>query len=281
MRESAELRPVASVDGAPPRRYHGHGFAAVDVALTPGFAEAESQRADVTAALDATLQSALCVVDYGDGPSAIRVILDNVGAGHAFPSGGALNRRLWAEVIAYKAGQIVYQSGVVPDAAAPAAHADPDMWLIRDCVLDAAQNPVDMPWKIVSFESNVLPAQKTFDPLDPRYYQSHIMQSFPRTQAKRIDVMPDRVTLRVRLQPIGRDILDDLVSSGDLDPAVRDAMPTFDLDLGAGATLEWTAAAATPSFQELGNFPVTCVTRSNLNTKADTVSAGDLARCHP
>jgi hypothetical protein len=51
--------------------------------------------------------------------------------------------------------------------------------------------------------------------------------------------LPDRITAEVRVQPIGLEILDELVASGDLDPAVRDAMPTFTL---APTRLEWTPA---------------------------------------
>jgi hypothetical protein len=38
---------------------------------------------------------------------------------------------------------------------------------------------------------------------------------------------------------VGYDILDDLIGTGDLDAAVRDEMPTFDL---RSTTIEWNAA---------------------------------------
>ena len=48
--------------------------------------------------------------------------------------------------------------------------------------------------------------------------------------------LPARVTLRLRIRALGLDLLDDLIGSGDLDPAIRSRVPTF--DVGA-ARLEW------------------------------------------
>jgi len=55
------------------------------------------------------------------------------------------------------------------------------------------------------------------------------------------DGLPARITARLRIRPIGVDVLDDLVHSGDLDPAIAAEMPT----LTFGAQIEWTRAAGT------------------------------------
>jgi hypothetical protein len=167
--------------------------------------------------LASTVLSSLCVAVKGDGTAGIRVVLDAAGSGHDFPSGAAQDRRLWTEVIAYKGGQVIYQSGVVADGVAPTGNPDPDFWMIRDCMLDAQGRPVSMFWQASSYETNLLPAQLTFDALDPRYYQSHIIQNFPRDPAMHFGQTPDRVTLRLRLQPVGPDVLDDRIQSGDLE----------------------------------------------------------------
>ena len=65
--------------------------------------------------------------------------------------------------------------------------------------------------------------------VDPRFFHAV-------TRSWEIGVVPDRVTARLHIRPVGLDVLDDLIESGDLDPAVRERMPTFTLD---GATLEW------------------------------------------
>jgi hypothetical protein len=51
------------------------------------------------------------------------------------------------------------------------------------------------------------------------------------------------MTLRLRMQPIGRDVLDDLVQSGDLAQSVLEGMPTFTLH---GAAVEWRPNEPTP-----------------------------------
>jgi hypothetical protein len=281
MYQSLHDQPIARAPGVFARRFHGHDFPAVDVALDPSFPNAAAERQAVQNFLKTELQSALCVVDYRNGTGALRVILDNVAAGHNFPSGSAQDRRLFAEVIAYKNGAEIYHSGVVADGQPSTQAPDAAFWMLRDCMLDPAGTVVPMFWQAASYESNSLPAQATFNMQDPRYYQTHILQTYPRDPQARLSALPDRVTLRIRLEPIGLDVLDDLIQSRDLDPTVRAAMPRFDLDLGAGATLEWTAASAKLGWEEGQIYPVTCVTQSNLNFGATTVPAGGHVKCQP
>jgi len=280
MDQSTHLEPVAKAPGVLARRRHAHGFPGVDVALTE-FPEADAQRAAVEAFLGTTLQSALCVVQSGVDQSAIRVILDNVAGGHGFPSGAGQDRRLWVEIVATRGEEVLYQSGLVPDGTPVTEVEDPDLWLMRDCMLGEDGEEVHMFWEAFSAETNQLPAQATFNPLDPRFYQTHVLQSFPRGALATFAGVPDRVTLKVRLQPVGLEVLDDLVESGDLDPAVRDAMPTFDLAMGGETVLEWTSDAVNGQYFEDGLFPVQCVTHTNLNVVADKVPAAERASCAP
>ena len=274
MPQSTASKPAAAVDGAPLRRLHSHLTPAVDTNLVDG-AERDTQVAAVQAELDKALQSAVCVQKDGAG-ARLSVILDNVAAGHGFPSGSALDRRLWVEVIARKAGQVVYQTGNVADGAVVDDGKDPDLWLMRDCVYDPDGKPVDMFWQVASVLGNALPVQLTFNSGDPRFYQSHIRAEFP-ANGSNVPVMPDEVSVRVRLQPIAREILDALVASEDLTPTVRDAMPTWQV----GKTLTWTPATATHTFQRDG-LAMSCRTDTNLNPQADSVPAVRLPGCkHP
>lgn len=273
MEQSANLEPVAQAPGVFSRRRKNHTFAAVDLALTP-FPEKDEQRRKAKELLDSTLQTALCVTNIGESTS-IRVLADNVSAGHAFPSGSTQDRRLWAEVIAYRAGTPIYQSGVVPEGGVVVKISDPDLWLVRDCLFGPSGQEVHMFWEAASFEGNAFPGQATFDRLDRRFYQ-HFVQPFPRVGSFR--GAPDRVTLRFRLQPIGLDILDDLVASGDLDPSVRAAMPT--LDLGEAPIVEWTPEGATERYFE-DRVPYQCVTKSALSVTADKIPAVRRQRCNP
>jgi hypothetical protein len=268
MEQSATPKPIANTPGVGARRIHSHEFPAVDTALTSGFPEIDAQKKKVQALLNTTLQTALCVTRN----RGVRVLVDNVAAGHSWPSGVAHDRRVWTEVIAYKEGRTLYATGVVGDGAKVMSDSDPDLWLLRDCIFDVSSKPISMFWGAASYASNQLPAQATFDPKDMRFYQNHIVQRFPRSTVTALPEEPDRVTLRVRLQPIGADVLEDLANSGDLDPSFAKAMPTF--DMGETPLLEWTPTAATDTYYE-DRMPVTCVTASNFNIQADKIPARD------
>ena len=268
MQQTTVDKPAAQVPGAPLRRPHSHTMPGVDTALV-SFPDTQRERSQVQSFLDSTLQSALCVAQGG---SQITVILDNVATGHFFPSGAAQDRRAWVELVAYSGGNRIYDSGVVADGVPVTTLHDPNLWLLRDCMFDQAGSQVSMFWQAASYEGNALTAHVTFDPADPRFYQTHKIKSYP------LPTPPDRVTMRVRLQPVGLEVLDDLIATGDLDPQFRAAMPTLQM----GATLEWTPATATQAYRD----PTTgtlyfCVTTTNLNVLADKFPAPTRSRCSP
>jgi hypothetical protein len=238
------------VPGGRERAYYSHDFPAVDVALNPGPNAKRAQIAVQSALNGASVRGALCVTPNGG----IRVVLDPFGIGHNWPSGAAQDRRVWAEVIAYKGGQIIYQSGVVLDGTPVGSEPEQfpeDLWVLRDQMFDSQCNKVDMFWQAAYASGNELPAAKTFDKSSPEFYGNHIPRFFPKDGTPLVDVqgvkqIPDRVTLRIRVQPIGLDVLNDLVDSGDLDAGVIAAVPTFDVSLvgpSGPAMLEWTAEA--------------------------------------
>jgi hypothetical protein len=277
-------KPIAilgAADGGPlpARQFNEHDFPAVDQALaapTP-FPNAQAEQAAIMGNLSNSLQAALCLTQGGaNGANSISVVLDTVGLGHNFPSGAAQDRRLWAEVIACDqadcgpdagAGHIIYQSGVVPDGVSPAdVTNDPDMWLLRDCLFGAQGQLVHMFWQGKTPDGNELLPLKSFT-ADPS--TSHKVRFFPRDEQLVNDagatVTPASITLRLRLQPIGIDVLNDLVDSGDLDAGVIAALPPpidIPLNTDGSTTLVWTAAAAAdsgvPQFNLPGG-PTTCV----------------------
>jgi hypothetical protein len=165
------------------------------------------------------------------------------------------------------------------------ASTDPDLWLLRDCMFDATNKQVPMFWQAATTEGNELTMPVTNDKTDPRYYQTHIYQRFPRALNTPLPQMPDQVTVRIRAQPIGLDVLDDLVDSGDLDGGLASAMPTFDV----APLLTWTPAAAaacqttqgTPCTYEEDGVPVTCVSTTGFNVAADKFLATENAGCTP
>lgn len=269
MPQGSRRAPIANVPDAPDRRRHSHTFTAVDVALTE-FPQKAEQRAEIQAGLDSTLAMGLCVTT---GRPRIQVLVDNVGAGHSFPSGSAQDRRLWAEVTAYSQGNVIYRSGAIGDGDSEKLN-DPDLWLIRDCIFDTAGKEVHDFWEAASYDSNTLAARKTFTVGDPAFFDSHVVRPFPTTGQLSAD--PDRVTVRMRLRPMSLDILDELIAGGDLDPAVRSAMPTFDV----GPTLEWTPATAQMVTLDQG-FPVSCVSPTGFTVSSPVVPAPRHTRCSP
>jgi len=288
MNQSTSPEPIAQYPGAQARLFHAHDFPGADVALTSSFPNVATEQQTVQTFLQTTLQVALCVTQGGG----VRVLLDNASAGHFWPSGAAQDRRAFAEVIASTGGQVIYQSGVVPDGTpVTSVQDDPDLWLLRDCMFDTAadaQAPdaqVDMFWQAASYQGNELPMPVTTDPTSPLYYRTHIYQRFPRALNAVLPQMPDQVTVRVRLQPIGLDVLDDLASTQDLDAGVAAAVPTFDVV----PLLTWTAAAAascrttngSPCVYEENGEPVTCVTPTGFNVAADKYLATENADCSP
>lgn len=223
---------ATKVDGAPKRTVHDHSMAAVDIALTP-FSDEVNQRALVQRLLDATLLAKLCVKQTPAGVVA-ETTLDNAFAGHKFPSGAAQDRRAWLEVIAYRAGAVVFSSGVVSDKKAVTSITDPNLWLLRDKIFDAAGKETHMFWEAARVESELLPAAVTADPTDPAFFHS-VTKIYPLPLPP-----PDRVTMRLRMRPVDFDLLDDLVATKDLDPQILDRIPTFDL---VSTTKEWTNAS--------------------------------------
>jgi hypothetical protein len=229
------LEAVAA--GGPPRPRHPHHFAAVDVSLDAAGYESQdaadqarsSQLEQIQSLLDSTLRIEICLQQLSAESSAVHVTLDNSNAGHDFPSGVAHDRRAWVELIAYAGEQSIYQSGVFEPGQVVSSEADPDLWLFRELTRTATGAPAHMFWEIAESEDLTIPVQVTSDPADSRYYAAHVVRRFPLDPRSVIAGVPDRVTVRVRLQPVGLEVLDDLIESGHLAAEIRERMPTFDL----------------------------------------------------
>jgi hypothetical protein len=289
MNKSSERAPAANVSGAPLRDLHSHEFPGIDLALTD-FPHADEQQQAVQNLLDTTLQTALCVRGRG-AIASIVVIVDNVAAGHRFPSGAAQDRRAWFEVAAYAKDAELFHSGNVDLASDPGAPSDPDLWQVQDCMLDSSGNRVKTLWDAASVDSNLLPAQATFDKSSPLYYQSHVTRAFPKDPQTHLSAFPDRVTLDVHLQPFPLDLFDDLFQDAarlGLDDSAVAALRSKLLPLSVGQQLVWTAAAVADtahgglSYLDQG-VPMACVTSTGLNAAADKVPAPEhvAAACAP
>jgi Cytochrome c554 and c-prime len=283
---SSPIEGPVALNGPTNRTFHSHDFPAVDIAFNSSFPDPATQEAKVEAVLGNTLQGALCVNSLGG----IRVFLDNVGAGHAWPSGAAQDRRAWAEVVASKGGQQIYSSGsVAPGTVVGSDPTDKDIWILRDVMFDAQNNPVDMFWQAACSGGNELQAISTFDETQTGFF-THQERYYPHTANpgdSYLSQMPDDVTLKIHLQPIGLDVLNDLVQQtkdldggAALDPNIVAQMPTLDVALkneapdgGTQGYLEWTTATATGSFPDATEGPgvmMSCVSTLNFNVTSDS-----------
>jgi hypothetical protein len=221
--------PVARVPNAPVRKHHNHSFPGVDIALTD-FPAREEQRALVQRFLDVSLLAKLCVEDTG-GLTEITVDLENLGAGHAFPSGATQDRRVWVEVRAFLGEEEIFSSGVVEDGQPLFELKDPNLWFIGHRMYDERGELTHNFWDAHRLDGELLPAPTTRFPFEPGYVETHIIRRYVLG-----GLPPDRVTMRVRMRPMGLDVIDDLIATGDLDPVIRDEIPTYDL---RSTVLEW------------------------------------------
>ncbi len=274
MSQSTDLVAISTITNSPLRRVHDHSMPGVDVALTD-FPNKPQQLSLVQSFLDPTLQTALCVEPFGGGAK-LSAIVDDVAAGHSFPSGAVQDRRAWFEVIAYSGANVVYSSGVVPDGTPVTQIPDPDLWLLRDCMFGTDGGPVDMFWQAAAVTGNELPAIVTFDISSPDFYLGHKLRFFPPSGTP--IPTPDRITFRVRMMPVGLDVMNDLIASGDLDAGFLAVMPTFQI----GQTLEWTPDAGTKTYvdRDTGGT-VYCATTTNINVQADRFPAPVKTNCAP
>lgn len=257
------------------RRLHSHEFPAVDLPLTafPG-ADPQAQRQSAQAQLDGALLGTICVDDVA---RRITVALDNVAVGHSWPSGASQDRRAWVEVTAYAGDQVVYRSGLeageIPENA-----ADPDLWLMRDCIFDENQQEAHMFWQAASLTSNALPGSVRPVLTDQTSFtRSHLKRVYPVAAA--FTTAPDRITLQVYLKAIGDDVLTSLVESHDLDASLAAAVPRY--QLGGGASVEWIRAAASPYRDERTNNSLLCATAGAYTSLNTIVAATSHARCVP
>jgi hypothetical protein len=264
MRESDGL--AAESDGVALRKVHDHSMPGVDVALTP-WPEKDAQIKAIERDLATVLLSQLCVeLDENAEPRAL-VVLENVGAGHSFPSGAGQDRRAWVELVAYAGDEVIHQSGVLEKDEAVADSEDPDLWVMRDFIFNEEYEPVHMFWEAYWVLDDLLKGSADHhQPGDTDYVETREAQTYVLPQ------VPDRVTLRVFIRPMGMEVLWELVGSGDLDPKYVAEIPTFELK---SAALEWTADEAVERITPLGTTAL-CMPKFVPEASTEPFSGADV-----
>jgi hypothetical protein len=257
------------------RTLHAHDFPAVDLQLSgfPGADPAALRKASQMM-LDNTIQTTICV---DDAARKILVALDNVAAGHSWPSGASQDRRAWVDVTAYSGADVIYKSGVA-NGETPEAAADPDLWMVRDCIFDDTQNEAHMFWQATSQTTNLISGSITAVLSDPTSFtRSHQKMVYPVSMP--LTTSPDRIDVQVFLKAIGDDVLASLVQSNDLDPAVASAVPTYQLQ--GAATVEWTRAKSKVYLDIASGDSLACVVPATYTAMGTIAAATSHARCTP
>ena len=222
--------PTAVYPGVSSRTNHSHLWPAVDVALTEwpnrdamriAVERCELQQRSLT---DLKVEAGQSVPGE---PFSFTVFLETAAA-HSMPSGAASDRRMWVDLIAYdsagtevlKSGQIA--AGEVEEKPADDPAHDPNFCVFRDRIFNAEGKEVHMFWEAtqrIPAEPKVLPPQVD---ATVRHYAECSFRT-PRGLRE----APAKISVRVRMRPMGVDVLQDLVSSGHLDPKYVAEMPTF------------------------------------------------------
>ncbi len=277
--------PASTVSTSVTRHLHSHDFPGVDLPLTdfPG-ADSTTLRAEQQTMLDNTIQTTVC---FDDSTRRILVALDNVAAGHSWPSGASQDRRAWVNITAYSAaGDVMYQSGVAAGQTPEmAADTDPDLWMARDCIFDDNQQEAHMFWQAASLTSNIISGSIPGVLSDPTSFtRSHQKMAYPASVSAQFPnaqflAAPDRIVVQVYLKAIGDDVLASLMASDNLDPAVAAAVPTYQLQ--GIASVEWTALKAKPILDVTTNDALRCLEPPTYTAMGTIVPATSHAHCTP
>jgi nitrate/TMAO reductase-like tetraheme cytochrome c subunit len=221
---------AAMVEGVGKRKVHSHLFPAVDIALTPDMPNQDALRAAIEKSELQACTLSQFDVEIGNSlpkePFDFTVTIEQL-SGHNFPSGASADRRLWIEIVATdETGQVVFETGRIADGELEEKPEgdpkfDPQFKPFRDRLIDAEGNETHMFWEAVKHTSDLLPFATNPDPA--------VTHSARRTFTTKggLDRPPARIEMWLRLRPMGVDVLQDLVKSGHLDPAVIQAMPTL------------------------------------------------------
>ena len=237
-------RGVAAVTpaGLQQRVLHEHLWPGVDVALTD-FPYKSAMRSSIEDCQLGIASVAFFTLEVT--PPNVFTFRLETNAGHSQPSGAAQDRRMWLEISSFdEEGNLIEASssgiigdGEIEDKPSDDPRYDPRLWLFRDRIFRADGQPTHLFWEAApsqahpsGYESNLLEVRK-----DELGYGTHFVEKAYELWGTNGGELPARVTARLRIRPIGMDVLSELVSSGDLDPSVVSEVPTFTFR----AQIEW------------------------------------------
>lgn len=234
---------AAEVEGAPPRELHEHLWPGIDVALIDDFPHREAMRSAVEDCQLGVPSIPFFTLEVT--PPDLFTFQIETGAGHNQPSGASQDRRMWIEFLAYDAdGELIREasSGLIADdeiedKSVEEPGYDPRLVIFRDYIFKANGKPAHMFWDAAKSAAYPLGYKSQLLPVASSTYAEGGHAVLKQYRAASADgSLPARVTARLKIRPIGQDVLQDLVASGDLDAKIAARMPTFTF----GAKIDWT-----------------------------------------
>jgi hypothetical protein len=209
------------------RDFHEHLWPAVDVALTD-WPHADAMRSAVSACVLPNTMSAFITIDREEGPLGQLNVLMEQDAGHNFPSGATQDRRAWLELIALDENQQeLYRIGQVADQQIEETEENPHPCILREYIVDDAGKETHDFWEAATIkDSKLMPvAPKGVDPTMVRH--TYMKCTGIRPPLAFAEIAPAFIDMRLRMRPMGMDVLNDLVASKHLDAALLAEVPTY------------------------------------------------------
>lgn len=245
---ACHMPPRGREVGGDQKRSHDHLSPGVDLSTQQTAdqklfeRQGRTLRSAIEAELNTSLLSEVCAEVGPQGGADLELYIENIGAGHRFPSGAALDRRLWFEVTALNAeGDILFQSGRAEEGipVVELAARDASLWLLRDRALDERGMETHRFWEIMSVERGSLPALSLQSSRDEGYEEPHVLRRYRFGTSEAVAY----VEVRAWMRPIGLELLYELVELGLLEAKFVQSQPTYEL---SSVTRTWAAQEAIP-----------------------------------
>jgi hypothetical protein len=261
--------------------FHEHLWVGIDQALTPfpgtaampppapALTQAEAIKRDLDPALtivgptpigdgsgligSGNIEGGICVTHE----QTISVRIDTRGTGHDWPSGASQDRRAWLQLIAYDVNNtVLFQTGVVPDGMDPEDINDPNLVGFWDRIYKADGTPAHFFWEVnteatgggsaalLGSGGQLVRPPVTLVQSSPLFDHS-TTATFNVGGA--ITGAVDHIAAQIFIRPYNFAMLNDLVSSGDLDASYLAMIPT----LTVGSTIRtWTKSTVDDQFTD-------------------------------
>lgn len=216
---------ATQMEGVPERRLHDHLMPGVDVAITDDFPLKDEMRQRVQQELDYLFLTEICV-RQGDGGAEVEFHIENIAAGHRFPSGAAIDRKLWIALQVFDLDQQkVFSSGEVGAEQSLKEMEEQDRYLqvFGDRGFNEQGERTHFFWEIKRIEHQTLASPTSFAPTSPEYENPHYISRYRISSEQAIQSIKGQVYLR----GIDIDLIDQLIEEGYLDPKYRLRLPTF------------------------------------------------------